>query len=234
MLGRAMVLLGSAWALYRPGTAEPEILDLGLTEAEVEDILANCPEDAPEWYFIPMLQESDTDVSRYPLEVRRQLSKLGSYIFGPSTIYSEKCPLYVHEENATQRHHENMKDLMEMRFGWLLQRVEAQLARAVAPEPIEWMSYPYLKMHRGDCLDDLPQQFRKLALQVAPPHRDMQYTIYLENKQQDAQTLTFTLPIKVPSGGAGLRMFEAWMDKKIQRLVGQKARGWPPAGWSGW
>ena len=74
-----------------------------------QDILANCPEDAPEWYFIPMLQESDTDVSRYPLEVRRQLSKLGSYIFGPSTIYSEKCPLYVHEENATQRHHENMK-----------------------------------------------------------------------------------------------------------------------------
>lgn len=35
------------------------------------------------------------------------------------------------------------------------------------------LRYPYLKMHRGDCLDDLPQQFRKLALQVAPPHRDM-------------------------------------------------------------
>jgi hypothetical protein len=34
------------------------------------------------------------------------------------------------------------------------------------------MSYPYIKMHRGDSLDGLPEHFRQLALQVAPPHRD--------------------------------------------------------------
>jgi len=27
-------------------------------------------------------------------------------------------------------------------------------------------------MHRGDSLDGLPEHFRQLALQVAPPHRD--------------------------------------------------------------
>ena len=34
------------------------------------------------------------------------------------------------------------------------------------------MSYPYIKMHRGDSLDGLPEHFRQLALQVAPPHRN--------------------------------------------------------------
>ena len=38
----------------------------------------------------------------------------GSYIYGPSTIYSGHCPLYLEVSNATQRHHEDMKAVMEV------------------------------------------------------------------------------------------------------------------------
>ena len=53
-------------------------------------------------------------------------------------------------------------------------------------------------MHRGDSLDGLPEQFRQMALQVQPPHRDLQYQSYVtEEEKRHAQTLTFTLPLKV-------------------------------------
>ena len=38
---------------------------------------------------------------------------LGSYVYGPSTIYSGHCPRYEGLSNATQRHHEEMKAVME-------------------------------------------------------------------------------------------------------------------------
>ena len=38
----------------------------------------------------------------------------GSYIYGPSTIYSGHCPLYLEVSTATQRHHEDMKAVMEV------------------------------------------------------------------------------------------------------------------------
>ena len=47
---------------------------------------------------------------------------------------------------------------------------------------------------------------------------------YVEKElQPNATTLTFTLPFQVPSGGAGLRVFDAFFDKKSGTLVNQEA-----------
>lgn len=51
-----------------------------------------------------------------------------------------------------------------------------------------------------------------------------QFTTYVEKElQPNAATLTFTLPFQVPSGGAGLRVFDAFFDKKSGTLVNQEA-----------
>ncbi|CAK9082117.1 unnamed protein product [Durusdinium trenchii] len=211
------------------GRKTPILLDT-LNESQVQDILRNLSEDDTNWYFVPLLEESDTDLSRYSPQVKRQLGKLGSYIYGPSTIYSGHCPAYGEHENATQRHHEGMKDMIESRFGWLLDTVRRKLAEEVS-DPVEWMSYPYIKMHRGDSLDALPSEFRDLALKVAPPHRDQQFMSYVPKEQQPfAQTLTFTLPIQVPSGGAGLRCFDAFLDKPSGKLLSQQGQELPRTG----
>ena len=44
-----------------------------------------------------------------------------------------------------------------------------------------------------------------------------------DSEQRSAQTLTFTLPLQVPSGGAGLRCYEAFMDKPSGKLLDRKA-----------
>jgi hypothetical protein len=43
-----------------------------------------------------------------------------------------------------------------------------------------------------------------------------------EALQPTAQTLTFTLPLQVPSGGAGLRVFDAFLDKPSGKLLNQE------------
>ena len=119
---------------FQPGRKTPILLDT-LNESQVQDILRNLSEDDTNWYFVPLLEESDTDLSRYSPQVKRQLGKLGSYIYGPSTIYSGHCPAYGEHENATQRHHEGMKDMIESRFGWLLDTVRRKLAEEAGPKP---------------------------------------------------------------------------------------------------
>lgn len=216
---------------FQPGRASPRLVETHLTDAQIQEVLDILQhDDTKNWYFIPLLSESDTDLSRYSKDVKKQLQNLGSYIYGPSTIYSGHCPLYLEVSNATQRHHEDMKAVMEERFGWLLDTVKQVLAEAVA-DPVEWMSYPYIKMHRGDSLDGLPEHFRQLALQVAPPHRDQQFMSYVpEVLQPAAQTLTFTLPLQVPSGGAGLRVFDAFLDKPSGKLLNKEGKELPSSG----
>lgn len=216
---------------FQPGRESPRLVETHLTTAQIQKALEMLQQDDTDWYFIPLLSESDTDLSRYSEDVKKQFQNLGSYIYGPSTIYSGHCPLYAELGNATQRHHEDMKAVMEDRFGWLLDNVKQVLADAVAPDPVEWMSYPYIKMHRGDSLDGLPEHFRQLALQVAPPHRDQQFMSYVpEALQPTAQTLTFTLPLQVPSGGAGLRVFDAFLDKPSGKLLNQEGKELPSSG----
>lgn len=60
-----------------------------------------------------------------------------------------------------------------------------------------------------------------------------QFTTYVEKElQPNAATLTFTLPFQVPSGGAGLRVFDAFFDKKSGTLVNQEA--WLFSCWFSW
>eukprot|EP00434_Breviolum_minutum_P026145 symbB.v1.2.023116.t2/scaffold2087.1/size89970/1 len=225
-----MLLAGCHAQSFAPGRTSPRLVETHLTPSQIQEVL-NTLQQHDDWYFIPMLTESDADLSRYSEDVKRQLAKIGSFIYGPSTIYSHQCPLYASVENATKKHHDNMKTVMEERFGWLLDHIRQVLAEAVAPDPVEWISYPYFKMHRGDSLDNLPDYFQKMALQPAPPHRDQQFTTYVEKElQPNAATLTFTLPFQVPSGGAGLRVFDAFFDKKSGTLVNQEGKQLPYTG----
>ena len=115
---------------FQPGRSSPIFLET-LNATQIQDVLETLSEDDSNWYFVPILEESDTDLSRYPPDVKKRLKKFGSYIYGPSTIYSNHCPGYGNLENATQIQHEGMKDMLDSRFGWLLEIVRKRLADEV-------------------------------------------------------------------------------------------------------
>ena len=196
-----------------------------LKDSEISNALEVLREDESSWYFVPVLGESDTKA--YPREVKEQLANVGSYIYGPSTIYSGHCPSYLGQDQAGLRHHENLKDELDGKLGWLFDRIKQALQQAVAPDQVddEWISYPYVKMHRGDTLDGLPDQIRKMVLSPAPPHKDEQYIKHTKAEERSsAQTLTFTLPLQVPAGGASLRVYDCFYDKALGKTVDKKGK----------
>ena len=190
--------------------------------SEISDALALLREDEANWYFVPILGESDT-AKTHPPEVAKLLATVGSYIYGPSTIYSGHCPSFAGQSQAGLQHHEEVKEELAGKFGWLFDRVKDTLRQAVAPDEVddEWISYPYVKMHRGDTLDGLPDAMRKMVLSPAPPHHDEQFKKHINDikEQQSAQTLTFTLPLQVPDGGASLRVYNCFYDKGLSKIV---------------
>ena len=200
-----------------------------MNSSEISSVLAALREDADSWYFVPVLGESDT-VKSYPSEIKKSLSTVGSYIYGPSTIYSGHCPKFAGRDSAGLHHHAELKTELNGRLGWLFDRVKESLQKAVAPDEIdsEWITYPYVKMHRGDTLDGLPDAIKSMVLSPAPPHKDEQFRMHMEPAEYaSAQTLTFTLPLEVPAGGASLRVYDCYYNKSIQKSVDPKGNVLP-------
>ena len=149
-----------------------------MNSSEISSVLAVLREDADSWYFVPVLGESDS-VKSYPAEIKKAMSTVGSYIYGPSTIYSGHCPKFSGRNSAGLHHHAELKAELNGRLGWLFERVFETLQKAVAPDEIdsEWITYPYVKMHRGDTLDGLPDAIKSMVLSPAPPHKDEQFRL---------------------------------------------------------
>jgi len=47
------------------------------SEPRIQKALEMLQQDDTDWYFIPLLSESDTDLSRYSEDVKKQLQNLG-------------------------------------------------------------------------------------------------------------------------------------------------------------
>ena len=45
-----------------------------------------------------------------------------------------------------------------------------------------------------------------------------------EEEQDSAHTLTFTLPLQVPTGGASLRVYDCYYDKSLRKVVDHTGR----------
>ena len=116
-----------------------------LNASEIESVLELLREDEANWYFVPVLGESDTPKA-HPKEVTKHLAKVGSYIYGPSTIYSGHCPGFRGQDEAGLQHHKVLKDELNEKLGWMFDRVKKALKQAVAPDEIDdvWITYPYV------------------------------------------------------------------------------------------
>lgn len=72
------------WLVHVDGLIVP-FLDVCLGDSSwlclrprIQDILDVLQQESTDWYFIPLLSESDTDLSRYSPEVKKHLANLGS------------------------------------------------------------------------------------------------------------------------------------------------------------
>ena len=86
-----------------------------------------------------------------------------------------------------------------------------------------WLSK--CNLHTGICDFDAMHAREALlrALRALRTLAPRQYQSYVsEEEKVDAQTLTFTLPLKVPPGGAGLRVYDAYTEKSTGRLLNQE------------